>query len=71
MTEQPLDPTTSAIEAQSAERDRARAECVRLRALVEQACGELDDTGGEFAMRRAAEIRALATIGDHAEEMSS
>ena len=51
------DPTTTVIEAQVAERDQLRAEIERLRSLIDQACGELDDTGGEFARRRAAEIR--------------
>ena len=71
MTEQTLDPTTAAIEAQNVERDRARAESAHLRALIEEACGELDDTGGEFATRRAAEIRVLASIGYLAEEVPS
>jgi hypothetical protein len=39
-----------------------KAECARLRALVEEACGELDDTGGEFAAKRATEIRQAARI---------
>jgi hypothetical protein len=34
----------------------------RLRALVEEACGELSDTGGAFAAKRAAEIRQAAGI---------
>lgn len=36
----------------------------RLRALVEKACGELDDTGGEFAAQRAVEILREAGIND-------
>lgn len=45
--------------------ERARAvatERERLRALVEEACGELDDTGGELAAQRATEIRREAGI---------
>jgi len=34
-----------------------------LRALIEEACGELEDTGGEFAKARAAEIRRAIGIG--------
>lgn len=45
----------TANEVTCAERDR-------LRALVEEACGELDDTGGVFAAKRAAEIRWAARI---------
>lgn len=64
-----MDPTTAAIADQIAERDRLRsevaqlaAEVVRLRSLVAEACCELDDTGGQFAARRAAEIRQLAGV---------
>ena len=45
------------VEVVKADRDH-------LRALVAEACGELDDTGGEFAAQRAIEIRREAEIGD-------
>lgn len=38
------------------------AERLRYRALLEEACGELVDTGGEFAVKRAAVIRRAAGI---------
>ncbi len=52
-----------------AEADQLRAEGVRLRALLEEACGELDDTGGPFAKRRAYEIRAEAVLGTLARDL--
>lgn len=58
-----LDPTTLALEDQIAERQLLRDEVKRLRALVEEACGELDDTGGEFAKRAAAAIRGRIRRG--------
>ena len=64
MTELTPDPTTAAITSQNEERDRLCAENDHLRALIAEACGELDDTGGEFAARRALEIRREAEIGD-------
>jgi len=42
----------------------AREENERLRGLVEEACGELDDTGGAFAEIAAERIRAKARPHD-------
>jgi hypothetical protein len=35
-----------------------------LRAALLEACNELDDTGGEFAISRATELRTIAGIGE-------
>jgi hypothetical protein len=42
----------------------ARDEKSMLRKLLAEACAELDDTGGEFAARRASDIRKEAGIDE-------
>ena len=53
-------PDSLALNDARAESQEAKVQRDRLRALVEEACGELDDTGGEFARQRAEEISAEA-----------